>query len=162
MQWPFAQQHHLKENLIASTLHYIMWAQHRITIQKIRAHTIIKGNDLAHTIVSDVTTKATISPTPHIAHAFLYRLTKSPSNTNLTRIIRITHSFINTLTNAHAKKFHMRSLKLDLTLNAWIPIVAWLFRITVRFYISTRWTMQMPLWIRFTRFIGLNFFMSMS
>ena len=145
-----------QNKLIASTLHYIMWAQLRIIIQKNRAHTIIKGNDLAHTIANDVTTKATISPTPHIAHAFLYRFTKSPSNTNLTIITRIFHSFINIFTNAHAKKFHIHSIKFDLPFNAWKPIETWLFQIIIRFYIGTRWTMQMPIWIRFTRFIGLN------
>lgn len=62
IQQSSSQYLHLDKLLISSIVYYILWNQHKITIQKIKALTRIKGNGLANTLATDGTTKATVSP----------------------------------------------------------------------------------------------------
>ena len=56
-----------------------------ITIQKIRAHIVIYGNDQTDMLANNGTTKPANTATPHIdiAHTISYRLAKLPFIANL-------------------------------------------------------------------------------
>lgn len=60
---PYKQLH--KEPVLP-TQPYHRLVTHKITIQKVRAHTCIEGNDIANTLANDGTTKLAITPIPHI------------------------------------------------------------------------------------------------
>jgi hypothetical protein len=92
--WP-----HPDKILIAAIIHQIYLTPHLVHIHKVRAHTGIKGNEIADTLANEGTNKEKPTPTPHIhiAHVTPYWLTSCPTATR-DGAIRNLHSFI---TKAH-------------------------------------------------------------
>ena len=59
IQHPTSQHHHPYKLLIAAIVRQIYWTQHMIHIHKVRAHTCIYGNEIAHTLANEGTLKKT-------------------------------------------------------------------------------------------------------
>jgi hypothetical protein len=102
IQHPTSQHHHPDKILIAAIIHQIYLTPHFVHIHKVRAHTGIKGNEIADTLANERTNKENFTPTPHIhiAHATPYWLTSCPTATG-DGAIRNLHTFI---TKAHTNK----------------------------------------------------------
>jgi hypothetical protein len=95
IQHPTSQQHHLDKILITAIIHQIYLTLHLIHIHKVRAHTGIKGNEIADTLANEGTNKEKPTPTPHIhiAQATPYWLASCPTATR-DGAIRNLHIFV--------------------------------------------------------------------
>ena len=92
---PTSQHHHPDKLLIAAIIHQIYWTPHKISIHKVRAHTCIKGNEIADTLANEGNLQEKPTPTPHIhlAHASPYWLASCPTTTH-DGSIRNLHTFV--------------------------------------------------------------------
>ena len=92
---PTSQHHHPDKLLITAIVHQIYWTPHLIHIHKVRAHTDIRGNEIADTLANEGATKEKPTNTPHIhiAHATPYWLASYPIATRDGAITNI-HKFI--------------------------------------------------------------------
>ena len=67
-----APNNYMVKLLITSIVQHITYFQYKMTIQKVRAHTRIKENDMTYSITVDDNT----TPCIHIGHNIAYRSTK--------------------------------------------------------------------------------------
>ena len=81
---PSSQHNHLDKLLMAAIVNHITWSTHKITIQKIRAHTGIVGNEFADELTNNgaLLDKTTNTPRIHTAHTTPYWLNRVPSGTH--------------------------------------------------------------------------------
>lgn len=63
---PSSQHHHIDKLFVAAIVNHIKWSLHKITKQKVSAHTCIIGNELVDQLVNDKTTL--ILTQTHTAH----------------------------------------------------------------------------------------------
>ena len=118
IQHPTSQHHHPDKILIAAIIHQNYLTPHFVHIHKVRAHTGIKGNEIAYTLANERTNKEKLTPTPHIhiAHTTPYWLTSCPTATR-DGAIRNLHTFI---TKAHDQQEVRLAQHIHLYVDKWL------------------------------------------
>ena len=93
---PSSQHNHLDKYLIAAIVNHITWSAHKITIQKVKAHTCIISNEIADQLANmgALLDKPTNIPRIHTAHTTPYWLNGIPTSTH-TGAIRNLQTYIN-------------------------------------------------------------------
>ena len=80
IRYPCPQYNHLVKKIITSIAQHIRYLCYKMTIQKVRAHTRSKENNMTYSITIDDTT--TPLPCIHIAYIIAYRSTKPNMHNN--------------------------------------------------------------------------------